>query len=485
MTERLEAGRVLGEKYELKSLLGEGGMGSVWVANHLVLGSEVAVKVINPTAKDERLTKRFLNEAKAAAALRSPHVVQILDYGVDDELPFIVMERLVGESLSQRLDREMRLSPELTEKIITHVARALTRAHDAGLVHRDLKPDNVFLVINEDEILCKVLDFGIVKALGDDAAFAGAQTDTGSVVGSPYYMSPEQAYGKGQVDHRADLWSLGVIAYECLLGNIPFEGDGVGEVMVKICRDPVPVPSHVGPVPVGFDAWFAQAMQRDPDERFQSARELAQALREVLNPEAAARAAMVSSYDSDGKVSRPDSGDDYVRSDALAPTMAESDSGAPLTQRSTTPLTSERDRRDVTTVRPESERARRRRRLMAVAGALVVAVAAVTAFRMGSSPAEPEPAPAAATPAVEDEPEPSPEPAPAAEARRESETEAPAEPQPSASAEPPAASAQEAAKPQPAPVPRPAPRPHRVAPAAKPAAKKAAPSLDSLLEERR
>jgi len=277
------AGDVLAEKYRLVSELGRGGMGAVWRAEHLVLRSPVAVKlVLARVADSEPLRARFLREAQAAAALRSPHVVQILDFGVHDDTPFMVMELLEGESLRERLARVGVLSPEDTARIVSHVARALVKAAEAGVVHRDLKPDNVFLVRNGDDEVAKVLDFGIAKAGGLEEATAGAATQTGAVLGTPHYMSPEQARGTRAVDHRADLWALGVIAFECITGRRPFDSPVLGDLLVKICTDPVPAPSSVARVPPGFDAFIARALAREPEQRFGSASEFAEALRSVV-----------------------------------------------------------------------------------------------------------------------------------------------------------------------------------------------------------
>ncbi len=275
--------RVLVGRYRLDERLGAGGMGSIWRAHHLVLAAPVAVKLIDREAiPDEETLGRFMREAQSAATLRSPHVVQILDYGVDDKLPFIVMELLDGENLAQRLRRLGRLSSADTARIVTHIGRAVARAHEAGIVHRDLKPENVFLIRNEDEEIAKVLDFGVAKVSVSELGQEGSRTRTGSILGTPYYMSPEQAQGNKAVDTRSDLWSLGVIAFECLTGKRPFYSEGLGDLVLQICIREIPVPSEFGSVPVGFDAWFARACARDPDARFQSARELTDALREVL-----------------------------------------------------------------------------------------------------------------------------------------------------------------------------------------------------------
>jgi serine/threonine-protein kinase len=273
---------VVAKRYRLISLLGRGGMGEVWRAEQLDLKAHVAVKILNPTLSiNGESLQRFNREAQAAAALRSPHVVQILEHGFDSELgvAFIAMEMMEGESLAQRLRRVNRLSQAETARVISHVARALSRAHEAGIVHRDLKPDNVFLVANEDEEVAKVLDFGVAKAknLSLDTA-----TRTGAVMGTPYYMSPEQIAGEKSVDFRTDLWALGVIACECLTGRRPFDAESLGGLAIAICTKPTPRPSTLAPVPAAFDAWFERAVARDPEGRFQSARELAEALRRAL-----------------------------------------------------------------------------------------------------------------------------------------------------------------------------------------------------------
>jgi serine/threonine-protein kinase len=281
-----EPNRVLAGRYRLESRLGVGGMGAIWRAEHLVLRAPVAVKLIDREAvPDDDTVARFMREAQSAATLRSPHVVQILDYGVDQAVPFIVMELLEGENLAQRLKRVKRLSPGETAKVLTQVGRAVQRAHEAGIVHRDLKPENVFLVHNEDDEVAKVLDFGVAKVEQAGLGPEGTRTRTGSILGTPYYMSPEQAQGNKTVDFRSDLWSLGVIAFECLLGKRPFWSDGLGDLVLMICVRDMPIPSEFGAVPLGFDEWFARACSRDPEARFQSARELTEALREALGLE--------------------------------------------------------------------------------------------------------------------------------------------------------------------------------------------------------
>jgi serine/threonine-protein kinase len=257
----------------------------------------VAIKLIEPAllspASDKRreVTVRFLIEAQAAATLRSPHVVQILDYGVERDVPYIAMELLEGQTLAERIAEVGVLPYVETARVVTHVARALSKAHEAGIVHRDLKPDNVFLTGADDEQVAKVLDFGIAKTAASLAepppgqpAPSGpiALTRIGSMLGTPAYMSPEQMMGHLPVDWRSDLWALAVIAFECVVGRRPFHADTPLALAVEVCSAALPVPSRITAVPPGFDAWFACASARDPAERFQTAKQLADSLRKLL-----------------------------------------------------------------------------------------------------------------------------------------------------------------------------------------------------------
>jgi eukaryotic-like serine/threonine-protein kinase len=272
---------VLAGRYRLERQLGKGGMGSVWLAEHLTLRSWVAVKLMDPAiAATPEGAERFRREAQAAASLRSAHVVQVLDYGVHETTPYLVMELMQGESLAGCLEREKRLTPERTVAIITQVARALGRAHSADIVHRDLKPDNIFLVREDDQELVKVLDFGIAKT--PQSQFGGMETRTGVTMGTPYYMSPEQVEGKRAVDFRTDLWAMSVIASECMTGVRPFDGSTFGELLLNICARPIPAPSSQGLHLPGFDDWFAKATNRDAEQRFASAQDLANSLKDVV-----------------------------------------------------------------------------------------------------------------------------------------------------------------------------------------------------------
>jgi serine/threonine-protein kinase len=270
---------VIAGKYRLEEALASGGMGSVWRARHLGLDTTLAVKFISAatvTHRDARL--RFEREAKAAALLQSPHVVHIHDYGVEGDVPYLVMELLIGEDLGARLKREKRLSLPETVSIVTQVARALRRAAEAGIIHRDLKPGNIFIIDGEeDEALVKVLDFGIAKTQAVDAG--DDSTKTGMVLGSPRYLSPEQARGSKLIDPRSDLWSLAVIAYRALTGQVPFQSTDMAKLINSICFDTPISPSQLQPT-LGpeIDAFFVRALERDPERRFQTAREMAVAL---------------------------------------------------------------------------------------------------------------------------------------------------------------------------------------------------------------
>lgn len=290
------AGTVIAGKYRLERPIGKGGMGWVWRAQQVDWNAPVAVKLINPdmargepqVAAHDKVTPvlaRFFSEARAAAAIRSPHVVQILDHGIDPILhtPFIVTELLEGETLAERLERTPRLDFATTATILTHVARALTRMHQAHMVHRDLKPSNVFLVANDEELIAKVLDFGIAKTRSP-VPVGTPITATGQQVGTPYYMSPDQIRGRRDIDFRSDIWALGVMAFECLTGSRPFAGQTMGQLTLQICVEPLPRPSDFVDVPRELDAWFLRCVDRDRARTFSSAKQAVDALRAVLTP---------------------------------------------------------------------------------------------------------------------------------------------------------------------------------------------------------
>ncbi len=281
---RYRAGQIIADRFALESLIGTGGMGDVWRAEHTRLRSPVAVKLLHDAvAEHEEAVPRFLREAQACAAIRGPNVVQVLDFGVDEGTPYIAMELLEGESLRERLAREGRLTPDATQRVIGQVGKAIGRAHKLGIVHRDLKPANIHLCPDDDGEVAKVLDFGLAKLL-EGTSLAGAPiTVTGAIMGTASYMSPEQARGRTDLDHRADLWSLAIIAFQCLAGRLPLTGRNQADLILAICTEPLPVPSAVAKhVPPAFDAWFARGTKRSPDDRFQSAAEMTDALTAAL-----------------------------------------------------------------------------------------------------------------------------------------------------------------------------------------------------------
>ena len=278
---------LVGGRYRLVRPLGEGGMAAVWAAEHLTMGNLVAVKMISPDLVSHPIAiARFEREARAAAKLRTPYVVQTFDHDIDSVLgPYIAMELLEGESLADRMERERTLSPAVLSRIMSQVGRGVMRAHAAGIVHRDLKPENIFLVSDDEgSEIAKVLDFGVAKA-DSPLSVATTKTAAGTLIGTLNYMSPEQAQGK-EVDHLADLWALGIIAFQALVGRRPFCTEAPGALLIEICVGRIPVPSTLNPdVPRGFDEWFARASQRDPALRFQSARELTRSLAAVCEPD--------------------------------------------------------------------------------------------------------------------------------------------------------------------------------------------------------
>ncbi len=291
-------GEIVGGKYRVAEMIGSGGMGTVWSGQHTALGTHVAIKFIRPqyaTMEDAR--QRFEIEALAAAKLTTVHAVKVFDYGMtEDGLPYIVMEYLEGLSLSDALIKDGPMPAPEVAKIIGQAALALSKAHAAGVVHRDLKPDNIFLAANVENprggelpFTVKLVDFGIAKmfeaprvaGLATPPAMGGP-TQEGAVIGTPNFMAPEQLTLGGAPGPLTDLWSLGACAFAAMTARIPFEGDVLGDIVIKVCASPLPVPSQlIENPPTGFDGWFARACSRDPSKRFQSALELAESLSNV------------------------------------------------------------------------------------------------------------------------------------------------------------------------------------------------------------
>jgi serine/threonine-protein kinase len=277
----MEAGQPVTPNIRLVRVLDQGSMGSVWVADHLTLGTQVAVKFMSPeVAKNPNLVARFTREAHAAAQIKSVHVVQILDHGITpDGVPYIAMELLEGESLHKRLRREGHVAPPDTARIISQTCKALAKAHNLGIVHRDIKPANIFLTDADDEIFVKLLDFGVAKQ--QDADFQ--MTRTNEKVGTPFYMCPEQLISAKHVDFRADLWSIGVVAYHCLIGQVPFKASTFGDLCLTVSRGVFPLPSQVRPdLPPALDAWFLRALAKQPTARFESAKQQADELERAV-----------------------------------------------------------------------------------------------------------------------------------------------------------------------------------------------------------
>jgi serine/threonine protein kinase len=274
----LERGFLVTDGIELRSLIGQGGMGQVWSAFHLALCREVAVKFLSgPLAESMAALERFQLEAQTIGRLQCPYVPQVFDFGkMPDGSPFLVMELLEGADLQSILEKDGALSPSQTERLVGQMCTVLALAHGLGLVHRDLKPDNIFVVPGMvDGFTAKLLDFGIVKALDETK---GDLTRTGTTIGTPSYMSPEQLMGEKAIDGSADLWSLAVVAYCCLTGAFPFAGETFGAVCLSIHNEAVVAPSvHRVGLPAPLDAWFRKALHRSPEERFASASEMSAA----------------------------------------------------------------------------------------------------------------------------------------------------------------------------------------------------------------
>jgi serine/threonine-protein kinase len=277
----IRPGLIIAGKYRLEEEIGRGSMGTVYRAVHVTLGQRVAIKLISSEhSQSVEARRRFSTEAKAVAKLRSRHVVQVYDDGETPEgNPYIVLELLEGETLEQRLERERDIALVDATRIVSHVGRALARAHAQGIVHRDLKPANIFLVKTEDDEvgwLAKVLDFGIAKL---DSHGESGTTQAGTVLGTPLFMSPEQVRGASSVDHRADLYSLGMCLYHMLTGDFAFYSSNYSEILIGICTLPLPQLRAKAPwVPEAVEVWFQRACAKEPLERFQSADELIEAL---------------------------------------------------------------------------------------------------------------------------------------------------------------------------------------------------------------
>jgi serine/threonine-protein kinase len=289
-THPLAVDTLLDGKFRITKEIGRGGMAAVYEAENVDIGKRVAVKVLAAElVSSKTVMERFLREARASAAIRSPYICDVYDVGTFEDRPFLVMELLEGESLYDRLSHIRRLDLKETLAISTQTSKGLARAHEANIVHRDLKPENIFLTRNEDgEIVSKIVDFGLAKFYEPalEGGAAARLTKEGALFGTPAYMSPEQAKAQGEVDHRADLWALACIVYECLTGRTVWNVDqGVAMILAQIAGAPIPRPTRIREdLPKTFDDWFLRALDRNADKRFQTAKEFSDALVLALDP---------------------------------------------------------------------------------------------------------------------------------------------------------------------------------------------------------
>jgi serine/threonine-protein kinase len=271
--------------YRAIALLGEGGMGAVYLAEHPGIGRRVAVKVLHKSLiLDAQLMGRFLNEARTANAIRHPNIIEILDSGtLADGMPYLVMELLEGETLGARIARLGRLPTRAALRFAFQTASALGAAHDKGIVHRDLKPDNLFIVPDPGHVdgeRLKVLDFGIAKL--QESASNQVKTRTGAVLGTPLYMSPEQCRGVREIDHRSDIYSLGIILYEMVTGRPPFVSEGFGDLVNMHLNLPVPDLRQAAPeTPAMLEALIMKSLAKNPEDRYPNMAAVREALRRV------------------------------------------------------------------------------------------------------------------------------------------------------------------------------------------------------------
>jgi len=276
------------DRYEVERLLGDGGMGAVYKARHAMLNQHVAIKLLHAEfARRGDMLERFLREARAAATVGNPHIIRVHDCGATaDGRPFLVMELLEGEGLEAVLRRERRLSPPRAVALVTQVLDGLEAAHAAGIVHRDMKPANVFVRRTPDPAtpeFVTVLDFGISKFTDPSGAPQQQITQTGTMIGTPVYMAPEQIMSPKEVDRRVDIYATGVMLYEMLAGRLPYDGANTAELIVKACTTPPTPLLEVAPdVPRALVAVVDQALAREASQRFQTAAAFADALRRSL-----------------------------------------------------------------------------------------------------------------------------------------------------------------------------------------------------------
>ena len=280
-------GRSIGS-YQVVKMLGKGGMGAVYLAQHPVIGSRVAIKfLLSQYSTDKKIVDRFFNEAKAVNVIGHDNILKILDLSVtDDGRHYFVMEFLNGRALQDHVRPNEPMTPEVALPILLQICEALQAAHDNQIIHRDLKPDNIYLITHKGKKnFVKVVDFGIAKLSDANAAGGTGKTQTGMVMGTPAYMSPEQAGGMtSMIDGRSDIYSLGVMIYQMLTGKLPFPGSSFGEVLIGHLQLPPPPPREQNPdLPEELEQIILKTLAKKQEERFQSMRELHDALLDYMN----------------------------------------------------------------------------------------------------------------------------------------------------------------------------------------------------------
>ncbi len=288
-------GVTLNERYEVTSKLGQGGMGAVYEARHILIGKRVAVKVLlDKHAEKDQSVARLEQEARLASSIGHDNIVDITDFGTTDSgRTFVVMEYLDGESLGAAIAKLGRLSEVRVIHICSQIASALAAAHDKGIVHRDIKPDNIFLVQRDSQDFVKVVDFGISKSMDTESEDVRL-TQTGMVLGTPLYMSPEQARGDDDLDHRIDIYALGVILYEAVTGEVPFQGKNYLNILTQVIADDPKTPSELFPdIDRDLESVIMKAMAKDPDQRYQAMKDISADLEALADPSTATTGARI------------------------------------------------------------------------------------------------------------------------------------------------------------------------------------------------